>query len=172
MHMLHFILIQSDRDLEAGEVFVLAADAIEPFRDEVFDWHAEGPGRWGQEYPAPLSFRKDPDRFRSELASIISGIECSRHDALDYLVRQLGLRSDSPAESLGRALFGNAGSLPEHTLWAAIRFLKLMRGDYVPDSGFYDAIEGCARMPNPEQILERVLGEIEDFYLVPMDLHC
>jgi hypothetical protein len=171
MHMLHFILIQSDRDLEAGEVFVLAADAIEPFRDEVFDWHAEGPGRWAEEYPAPVSFRKEPERFRSELSTLIECIESSRRSALDHLIRQLGLKVESSAESVGRALFGNLAALPEHTLWAAIRFLKLMRGDYVPDSGFYDAIEGSARMPNPEQILQRVLGETEDFYLVPMDLH-
>jgi hypothetical protein len=172
MHMLHFILIQSDRDLEAGEVLVLAADAIEPFRDEVFDWHAEGPGRWGQEYPAPVSFRKDPERFRSELETLVQGIKRNRRDALDHLVRQLGLKADSPAEYMGRALFDNVAALPEHTLWAAIRFLKLMRGDYVPDCGFYDAVEGSARMPNPEQILQRNLGETEDLYLVPMDLHC
>ncbi len=172
MHMLHFILIQSDRELEVGEIFVLAADAIESFRDEVFDWHAEGSGRWAEEYPAPISFRKEPKRFRSEFESLVQGIARNRRGALDHLVRQLGLKADSPAESLGRALFGNLTALPEHTLWAAIRFLKLMRGDYVPDSGFYDAIEGSARMPNPEQILQRVLGETEDLYLVPMDLHC
>lgn len=172
MHMLHFILIHSDRDLEAGEVSDLAADAIEPFRGEVFDWHAEGPGRWAEEYPAPVSFHMEPERFRSELETLVLGIERNRRDALDHLVSQLGLKVESPAESVGRALFGNLAVLPDHTLWAAIRFLKLMRGDYVPDSGFYDAIEGSARIPNPEQILERVLGETEDFYLVPMDLHC
>lgn len=171
MHMLHFILIQPDRELEVSEIFVLPADAIESFRDEVFDWHAEGSGRWAEEYPAPVSFRKDPERFRSELDTLIQNIESGRRSALDHLVRQLGLKGDSPAESVGRALFGNVAALPEHTLWAAIRFLKLMRGDYVPDSGFYDAIEGSARMPNPEQILQRDFGETEDLYLVPMDLH-
>ena len=171
MHSLHFILIQSDRDLETGELFDLAADAIEPFRDEVFDWHAEGPGRWAEEYPAPVSFRKEPGRFRFELETLVQGIESSRRSALDHLVRQLGLKADSPAESVGRALFGNLEALPDHALWAAIRFLKLMRGDYVPDSGFYDAIEGSARMPSLEQILQRDLGESEDLYLVPMDLH-
>ena len=172
MHTLHFVLIQSDRDLEAGEIFELAADAIEPFRDDVFDWHAEGPGRWAEEYPAPISFRKEPERFRSELSTLIQYIESSRRSALDHLVRQLGRKADCPAESVRRALFDNVAALPEHTLWAAIRFLKLMRGDYVSDSGFYDALEGSARMPSPEQILQRDLGETEDLYLVHMDLHC
>jgi hypothetical protein len=171
MHTLHIILLQSDRDLEPDEVFTLAGDAIESFQDEVFDWHAEGPGRWTQEYPAPISFRKSPERFMAELGTIVLRMKAERQGALDYLARQLGLEDGCTLEAIGRALFGNIESLGEHALWAAIRYLQLMRGDYTPDSGFYDAIKGSASIPVPEQVADQPLGEAEDLYLVPMDLH-
>jgi hypothetical protein len=171
MHALHFILIQSDRDLEPDEVFTVAGDAIECFQDEVFDWHAEGPGRWTEEYPAPISFRKSPERFMSELGTIVARMKAERQGALEYLARQLGLEDGCTSEAIGRALFGNIESLGEHALWAAIRYLKLMRGDYTPDSGFYGAIQGSASIPVPEQVANEPLGETEDLYLVPMDLH-
>ncbi|MVF23140.1 hypothetical protein EVC37_16180 [Methylocaldum sp. BRCS4] len=171
MHALHIILLQSDRDLEPDEVFTLASDAIESFQDEVFDWHAEGPGRWTQEYPAPISFRKSPDGFMSELRAIVERMKAERQGALEYLARQLGLEDDCTSETIGRALFGNVESLGEHALWSAIRYLQLMRGDYTPDSGFYDAIQGSASIPVPEQVANEPLGETEDLYLVPMDLH-
>lgn len=171
MHALHVILIQSDRDLEPDEVFTLAGDAIESFQDEVFDWQAGGPGRWTQEYPAPISFRKSPDGFMSELGTIAVRMKAERQGALEYLARQLGLENDCTSETIGCALFGNIESLGEHALWAAIRYLQLMRGDYTPDSGFYDAIQGSASIPIPEQVANEPLGETEDRYLVPMDLH-
>jgi hypothetical protein len=46
-----------------------------------------------------------------------------------------------------------------------------MRGEYTPDSGFYDAIRGSASIPVPEQVADQPLGGAEDLYLVPMDLH-
>jgi hypothetical protein len=171
MHTLHIILIQSDRDLEPDEVFTLAGDVIESFQDEVFDWHAGGPGRWTQEFPAPISFRKSPDGFMSELKAMVERMKAERQGALEYLARQLGLEDDCTSEAIGCALFGNVESLGEHTLWAAIRYLQLMRGDYTPDSGFYDAIQGSASILVPEQVANEPLGGTEDLYLVPMDLH-
>jgi hypothetical protein len=171
MHALHIILLQSDRDLEPDEVFTLAGDAIESFQDEVFDWHAEGPGRWIEEYPAPISFRKSPERFMAELRAIVARMKAERQGALEYLARQLGLEDDCTSEAIGCALFGNIESLGEHALWAAIRYLRLIRGNYTPDSGFYDAIQGSASTPVPEQVADQPLGETEDLYLVPMDLH-
>lgn len=171
MHALHIILLQSDLDLEPDEVFTLAGDAIESFQDEVFDWHAEGPGRWTQEYPSPISFRKSPERFMSELGTIVERMKAERQGALEYLARRLGLEDDWTSETIGCALFGNIESLSEHALWTAIRYLQLMRGEYTPDSGFYDAIRGSASIPVPEQVADQSLGGAEDLYLVPMDLH-
>lgn len=107
----------------------------------------------------------------AELGTIVLRMKAERQSALEYLARQMGLENDCTSEAIGRALFGNIESLAEHTLWAAIRYLKLMRGDYTPDSGFYDAIQGSASIPVPEQVADQPLGETEDLYLVPMDLH-
>lgn len=172
MHTLHFILIQSDRGLEAGEVFDLASDAIESYQDEVFDWHAQGSGRWTQEYPAPLSFREDPQEFFAQLEQISNARLAKQQEALAHLSHQLGFDVEAHPQAIGQALFGNIDTQVDHTLWAAIHYLKLARGDYTIDSAFYDAIEGSARIPDPEKINAMTLAETEDLYLVPMDLHC
>jgi len=95
-----------------------------------------------------------------------------QQEALAHLSHQFGFDGEANPQAIGQALFGNIDTQVDHTLWAAIHYLKLVRGDYTIDRAFYDAIEGSARIPDPEKINAMILAETEDLYLVPMDLHC
>jgi len=182
MHTLHLFLYQSQAHQEwdldnPDDIHDLYQDVTLDVQDlaDWSDWFDDGPGRWADEWPRPLEYRKDQERFLEALRKV----ESLQREAFESQIKYLALQLDLPEADwakwtlIGQVLFEKlAETRPArggHTFWAARRLMEMAYGDYTPESYFYDLVNHQTSVPD-EKMLDD-LAKQGPLYLVPIDLH-
>lgn len=176
MHILHRILVNiEDINREAEEkgftkeeflamIKNEASDAIEPYRDRVFDYHSNDAGGWADDYPVNVKLAdEDLNYFLYE----IENAKDLQNTAVNDRIQQLS-ETTLNVSKLTR-LYRNGeldGSMKSYYLLVLAR---LLYGEYFYDSGFYDVEEYTARID--KNTIEKVKANPKDYALVFFDLH-
>jgi len=186
MHTLHFVLYGADPQREFD--VTCDRDVSEIFDEVILElvdyarW-SDGLSPGGEPgWPAGiLSWRMDPAAFRRAIA------KCRRWqceavgEAVVWLAKELDIPLPNPEKpshwpAIGHELFRRIAEhrdrmpVAGHPMWCALKVMKLVYGEYEPESHFYDLIHRHTCIPCDEEL--EALSREYDLYLVPVDLHC
>jgi len=176
MHTLHYIAVQA-QDIEEALSDVQAF--LEPSEETGFkncdwsDWHVVGGGRWSEsQYEDSsnmiISYAEKPEEFNK----IIDGIVKYRiENANQYLTK---IKLDKFTSDIVEYI-SNSGELPDDSRFDFNNYYintmcKLMSGEWIPDSAFFDKKEYTADLRYLRERLDKPETAMLQF-LVPVDFH-
>jgi hypothetical protein len=176
MHTLHYIAVEA-QDME--EAFSDVQAFLEPSEETGFrncdwsDWHVVGGGRWSEsQYEDSsnmiISYAEKPDEFNK----IIDGIVNYRiENANQYLTK---IKLDKFTSDIVEYI-SNSGELPDDSRFDFNNYYintmcKLMSGEWIPDSAFFDKKEYTADLRYLRERLDKPETAMLQF-LVPVDFH-
>jgi hypothetical protein len=176
MHTLHYIAVEA-QDME--EAFSDVQAFLEPSEETGFrncdwsDWHVVGGGRWSEsQYEDSsnmiISYAEKPEEFNK----IIDGIVKYRiENANQYLTK---IKLDKFTSDIVEYI-SNSGELPDDSRFDFNNYYintmcKLMSGEWIPDSAFFDKKEYTADLRYLRERLDKPETAMLQF-LVPVDFH-
>ena len=176
MHTLHYIAVEA-QDME--EAFSDVQAFLEPSEETGFrncdwsDWHVVGGGRWSEsQYEDSsnmiISYAEKPEEFNK----VIDGIVKYRiENANQYLTK---IKLDKFTSDIVEYI-SNSGELPDDSRFDFNNYYintmcKLMSGEWIPDSAFFDKKEYTADLRYLRERLDKPETAMLQF-LVPVDFH-
>jgi len=176
MHTLHYIAVEA-QDME--EAFSDVQAFLEPSEETGFrncdwsDWHVVGGGRWSEsQYEDSsnmiISYAEKPEEFNK----IIDGIVKYRiENANQYLTK---IKLDKFTSDIVEYI-SNSGELPDDSRFDFNNYYintmcKLMSGEWIPDSAFFDKKDYTADLRYLRERLDKPETAMLQF-LVPVDFH-
>jgi hypothetical protein len=176
MHTLHYIAVEA-QDME--EAFSDVQAFLEPSEETGFrncdwsDWHVVGGGRWSEsQYEDSsnmiISYAEKPEEFNK----IIDGIVKYRiENANQYLTK---IKLDKFTSDIVEYI-SNSGELPDDSRFDFNNYYintmcRLMSGEWIPDSAFFDKKEYTADLRYLRERLDKPETAMLQF-LVPVDFH-
>jgi len=176
MHTLHYIAVEA-QDME--EAFSDVQAFLEPSEETGFrncdwsDWHVVGGGRWSEsQYEDSsnmiISYAEKPEEFNK----IIDGIVKYRiENANQYLTK---IKLDKFTSDIVEYISNN-GELPDDSRFDFNNYYintmcKLMSGEWISDSAFFDKKEYTADLRYLRERLDKPETAMLQF-LVPVDFH-
>lgn len=169
MHYLHKILVKLDEyDPEDKEYMIeharnIAEDMTDGFGEgDVFDWReTDTAGRWSAEYPTNVLFAADDiDKFVSEIE------ECRK---LQRDMMDMHLRAMAPYGYDLQKIVSDAKGSASRPAWDILEIAKLLYGEYMSDSYFYDSYDYTARIT--DNTIADIKNSPEHWALVMFDYH-
>lgn len=176
MHTLHYIAVEA-QDIE--EAFSDVQAFLEPSEETGFrncdwsDWHVVGGGRWSEsQYEDSsnmiISYAEKPEEFNK----IIDGIVKYRiENANQYLTK---IKLDKFTSDIVEYISNN-GELPDDSRFDFNNYYintmcRLMSGEWIPDSAFFDKKDYTADLRYLRERLDKPETAMLQF-LVPVDFH-
>jgi hypothetical protein len=178
MHTLHYIAVEA-QDIE--EAFSDVQTFLEASEDTGYrvcdwsDWHVVGGGRWNNEGDGYtdnanmiISYAEKPEEFKKALEDIS---KFRIQEANNYLAK---IKLDKFTSDIVDYISNN-GELPDDNRFDLNNYYintmcKLMTGEWIPDSAFYDKKEFTADMRYLRERLDKPETAMLQF-LVPVDFH-
>ena len=176
MHTLHYIAVEA-QDME--EAFSDVQAFLEPSEETGFrncdwsDWHVVGGGRWSEsQYEDSsnmiISYAEKPEEFNK----IIDGIVKYRIENANQYLNKIKL--DKFTSDIVEYI-SNSGELPDDSRFDFNNYYintmcKLMSGEWIPDSAFFDKKEYTADLRYLRERLDKPETAMLQF-LVPVDFH-
>lgn len=191
MHALHKILVlvnndedelkdyanqtQFTKDEILRETKDAGVKAIEDYGEgDVWDWHADGPGRWEDEVPydGVILGAADPAAFLKEFEEArLKPLELAK-ESLQTAISQYtddGQAHEINEDLLSKSFFEDGYTKLHMYTYCIGKAMRLINGDYHFDSFFYNGIEYNTRLST--DLLEQVRQYPHRFALVCIDLH-
>lgn len=176
MHTLHYIAVEA---VDIEDAFAEVKTMLEPSDDTGYkvcdwsDWHVVGGGRWSdsQYEDSPnmiISYAEKPEEFNK----IIDGIVKYRiENANQHLTK---IKLDKFTSDIVEYISNN-GELPDDSrfdfnTYYISTMCKLMTGQWIPDSAFFDKKEYTADLRYLRERLDKPETAMLQ-YLVPVDFH-
>jgi hypothetical protein len=176
MHTLHYIAVEA-QDIE--EAFSDVQAFLEPSEETGFrncdwsDWHVVGGGRWSEsQYEDSsnmiISYAEKPEEFNK----IIDGIVKYRIENANQYLNKIKL--DKFTSDIVEYISNN-GELPDDSRFDFNNYYintmcRLMSGEWIPDSAFFDKKEYTADLRYLRERLDKPETAMLQF-LVPVDFH-
>jgi hypothetical protein len=176
MHTLHYIAVEA-QDME--EAFSDVQAFLEPSEETGFrncdwsDWHVVGGGRWSEsQYEDSsnmiISYAEKPEEFNK----IIDGIVKYRIENANQYLNKIKL--DKFTSDIVEYISNN-GELPDDSRFDFNNYYintmcRLMSGEWIPDSAFFDKKEYTADLRYLRERLDKPETAMLQF-LVPVDFH-
>ena len=176
MHTLHYIAVEA-QDIE--EAFSDVQAFLEPSEETGFrncdwsDWHVVGGGRWSEsQYEDSsnmiISYAEKPEEFNK----IIDGIVKYRIENANQYLNKIKL--DKFTSDIVEYISNN-GELPDDSRFDFNNYYintmcRLMSGEWIPDSAFFDKKDYTADLRYLRERLDKPETAMLQF-LVPVDFH-
>lgn len=181
MHYLHKILVnvaelkkQEGHKPSREDIRYFAESSTEDYYNQVFDWReTESAGRWKDEYPKQVYFAKDNlEWFLKELEYVLA----SQKDEIDNCLKNITEKCGTDLNALVNGLWDitdmydktHAG-YNDFTAYYLSKLGKLLHGEYISDSMFFNASACTARLYQND--IEQIKAAPQDWALVMFDYH-
>lgn len=181
MHYLHKILVNvAELKKQVGhkprkeEVRCFAESSTEDYYMRVFDWReTDSAGSWRDEYPKQVYFAKDNlEWFLKELDYVLA----SQKREIDYCLKNITEHCGTDLNALVNGLWNMTDvcdkthtEYNDYTAYCLSKLGKLLHGEYISDSMFFNASAYTARLYQND--IEQIKAAPQDWALVMFDYH-
>lgn len=181
MHYLHKILVnvaelkkQEGHKPSKEDVRYFAESSTEDYYMRAFDWReTDSAGRWKDEYPKQVYFAKDNlEWFLQELERVLA----SQKHEIDHCLKEIIKNGETDLNRIANGLWNITDMFDktepgynDFTAYYLSKLGKLLHGEYISDSMFFNASACTARLYQND--IEQIKASPQDWALVMFDYH-